>query len=601
MNAASFDRILRQVVFVPLFALLLAAGALSYQIRAASATVALIEGADMRMQAMLSIQSLLIDQETGLRGYEVTHNPAFLESYDAARQRLPTLLTQRLTIANDPYRHEEIRRLIQDYDTWQGGFAEPIIATVRAGGNVSDDELNLQGKRQMDHMRATIDDVNANTAHRRDLFIAQWHGQVRTTVLALLACALILGLVLGFYIRKLLQDVSAAFRQSHNVLRIRAEQTFRSEQRLRTTLQSIGDAVVTCDPQGRITSMNPVAESLTGWTQHEAHERALDDVFRILDETTREPIENPVDKVKRLNRIVAVSNHTILTRRDGTELFIDDSGSPIRDKHGKLSGVVLVFRDITVAKRSREALIANEKLAVAGRLAATIAHEIHNPLDSVANLLFLIDGQSTPEESAQFLELARGEIARVTQISRAMLSLYRESKAPVPIDLKEMLDSLLLLMERRFLTLNVTVTEDLPEDCIVHGFPAELRQVFTNLLTNAAEACGTGAGEIPGHIELRATPQAAQMVDGMRRETGVLVTVADNGPGIPEAIRQNLFNAFYTTKGERGTGLGLWVCRGIMTKHGGSIELESSIAPEDHGSVAKVFLATNPVLHPGGD
>ena len=101
-------------------------------------------------------------------------------------------------------------------------------------------------------------------------------------------------------------------------------------------------------------------------------------------------MENPVAKVKRLNSIVGVANHTVLIRKDGTELHIADSGSPIRDQCGKTAGIVLVFRDITRERRTQEALLANEKLAVAGRLAATIAHEIHNPLDSVSNLLYLM-------------------------------------------------------------------------------------------------------------------------------------------------------------------------------------------------------------------
>ena len=146
-------------------------------------------------------------------------------------------------------------------------------------------------------------------------------------------------------------------------------------------------------------------------------------------------------------------------QKDGNEIFIDDSGSPIRDKQGKLIGVVLVFRDITMAIKSQEALLANEKLAVAGRLAATIAHEIHNPLDSVSNLLFLMDGQSTPQEiRSSSSTLAKGRRSPASPRSaRAMLSLYREAKSPVAINIKEMLESILLLMERRFAALGVTV------------------------------------------------------------------------------------------------------------------------------------------------
>jgi signal transduction histidine kinase len=260
-------------------------------------------------------------------------------------------------------------------------------------------------------------------------------------------------------------------------------------------------------------------------------------------------------------------------------------------------GVVLVFRDITLAIKSQDALLANEKLAVAGRLAATIAHEIHNPLDSVSNLLFLMDGESTPEESADFLQLAKGEIARVTQISRAMLALYREAKAPIEIDLKEMLESILLLMERRFNSLGVTIQADLPEGLMIHGFPAELRQVFTNLLTNAAEASSPD-----DLITVSAQPCESHIdAEGKRREKGAIVTIRDHGPGVPEEIQSQLFQPFFTTKGERGTGLGLWVSRGIITKHGGSIGLVSNTDPIFHGTAVNVFLATDPVINPGGD
>ena len=344
--------------------------------------------------------------------------------------------------------------------------------------------------------------MNTLTEQRRDEYTQHWHLQTRSLTLALLFTAILLGLFIGLYIRLRLREVSTAFHQSHDVLRIKAEETFRSEQKLRATLQAITDAVVSCDADGRIESMNAVAEHLTGYTEAEAKSRSLPEIFHIVDEADRQPIESPVARVVRLNRAVPPADHTILLSRDGSEYIIDDSGSPIRDKAGTLAGVVLTFRDITMARKSQEALLANEKLAVAGRLAATIAHEIHNPLDSIANLLFLMDGQSTPEEQTHFLSLARQETTRVTQISRAMLSLYRESKAPVPVDLKEMLESVLLLMAGRFQSLDVTIVSELPKGLVIHGFPAELRQVFTNLLTNAAEASSPR-----GVVQLTACPR----------------------------------------------------------------------------------------------
>jgi PAS domain S-box-containing protein len=384
---------------------------------------------------------------------------------------------------------------------------------------------------------------------------------------------------------------------SLEILGRRAEELFRSEQQLRTTLDSIGDGVITCDAAGRIQMMNPVARELTGWSQLEAAGQPLERVFHIVNEASREKVETPVSKVKRLDRIVGLANHTVLVRKDGTELNIADSGAPIRDKNGEIVGVVLVFRDITIERKTQDALIANEKLAVAGRLAATIAHEIHNPLDSVSNLLYLMRNGATPEESRQFMDMAEQELARVTQISRAMLGLYRESKAPVVIDLKETLQEILLLMERRFIELNVRASTDMPQSVCVAAFPAELRQVFTNLIANAAEAASPG-----GQVKVSIQPEAASTeATGQKIQAGATVTIADNGPGISAEVQSHLFQPFFTTKGERGTGLGLWVSRGIINKHGGTISLKSDTAQEAHGTVVSVFLATNPTINTGRD
>ena len=597
MNSSSFDQILRQVLIVPVLIILLGATAIFWQIRQANQTVADIERVDQAVSQTLLLESLIVDEESGLRGYETTHDPVFLEPYYAAEKRMASEFELRRSIAMTPQRRAAISDLEAIHDAWREGFAEPLISSIRAGGTTSDVDLNLLGKRQMDDMRSRMDGFIRLSQQRRAEYIARWREQTRKMTMALVVLAVAVGLVIGLYTRRQLQDVSSAFRQAINVLRIRAEQTFRSEQKLRTTLESIGDGVITCDADGRIDQMNDVAQKLTGWSNDEARDQSIDQVLKMINRETHEPLEHPFERVKREKQIVSLPHGVTLVRRDGSEIFIDDSGAPIRDKAGNMMGIVIVFRDITLAVKSQQALLANEKLAVAGRLAATIAHEIHNPLDSVSNLLFLMDGQSTPEESHQFLQLAKGEIARVTQISRAMLSLYRESRAPVEIDLTEMLTSTLLLMERRFAALGVSAETDLPQKLIVHGFPAELRQVFTNLLTNAAEASQ------PEDIILVRGKHCPAHVDasGTRREAGALITISDRGPGVPEEIRTQLFQPFFTTKGERGTGLGLWVSRGIMNKHGGTIDLASSVDPDHHGTTVSVFLATDPVINAGGD
>lgn len=585
MNASSFDQILRKVVIVPVLALTAGAGVLVWQIRAANQTVAQIERCDERIARTMYIEQLVIDQETGLRGYELTHDPRILQQYIDSKTALPAALEARRRLAH-PERKVLIDALAASYETWEEAFATPLIATIQAGGETNDSTLNYHGKLLMDDIRAKIIALNRFTEAARAESVQRWHHQVNDTIGALMLAAVGLGLIIGLYVRNLVAEVSIAFRQSHNALRIRAEQTFRSEEKLRTTLRSIGDGVITCNAAGVVQSMNDMAQVLTGWSESDARDHSLEEVFRIVDAETRVPLESPLVRVARLTQVVNLAKNAILIRPDGSEIYVSDSGAPIRDKDSQFVGLVLVFRDITMAHKSQRALIANEKLAVAGRLAASIAHEIHNPLDSVSNLLFLMDGVATEDERTQFLELARQEIARVTQISRAMLSLYRESKIPVPIDVQEMLGSILLLMESQFNKVGVQVSADVPDGLAVRGFPAELRQVFTNLLTNAAEASGPN-----GRIQVTAMLCAPGI--GKFNEDTVVVQIEDDGPGIPQDVLSNLFQPFYTTKGERGTGLGLWISKGIITKHGGQIDLLSSTGQHGHGTRVSVALAAD--------
>jgi PAS domain S-box-containing protein len=598
VNLKQFNSVLRQVFLLPVVALLVVAGALYLQIRNANATVNLIQDSDARISQATLVSKLIVDEESGLRGYETTGDKQFLQPFTEAEAHVQNEIQHLDAMAGaDADMKHDLNDLRDSHQTWHDGFALPVIAQVREGGKTDDVGLNLHGKVLMDAVRHDLNDIIQKAEDNRTQRIAHWHQQVHTMLLVLLFLALGMGILIGLFTRNRLHTVSVAYRTSLEILGRRAEELFQSEQRLRTTLDSIGDGVITCDAAGRIQMMNPVARELTGWSQSEANGQPLEKVFHIVNETSRKTVETPVSKVKRLDRVVGVANHTVLVRKDGTELNIADSGAPIRDKNGEIIGIVLVFRDITMERKTQDALIANEKLAVAGRLAATIAHEIHNPLDSVSNLIYLMRNGATPEESRQFMDMAEQELARVTQISRAMLGLYRESKAPVVTDLKEMLQEILLLMERRFIELNVMVSAHMPQTVSVQAFPAELRQVFTNLITNAAEAASPG-----GKVEVSVTPDKASTdASGQKMQPGATVTIADNGSGIRPEVQSHLFQPFFTTKGERGTGLGLWVSRGIINKHGGTISLKSDTSEAAHGTVASVFLASNPTFNAGGD
>jgi PAS domain S-box-containing protein len=355
-----------------------------------------------------------------------------------------------------------------------------------------------------------------------------------------------------------------------------------SEQRWSTTLQSIGDAVISTDAAGKIDFMNAVAQKLTGWTLAQAMGRELPDVFDIVQEVTRIRPENPVAKVIRLGKIVGLANHTVLIHRDGSEIPIEDSAAPIRDSSGQMEGVVLVFHDVLEQRRVEAALRSSERLATTGRLAATIAHEIHNPLDAVGNLLFLISQETKEASTGEYAGMASGELARVTQMTQQMLGFQREALKPVPVKLGEILTNVIALYDRKIKTADIHLELQIDHDAHIVALPGELRQIFANLVGNAIEAVGPRHGT----IALRAYPSH----DRRRGVPGVCVVVADNGPGIPPEVRSKIFEPFFTTKGEGGTGLGLWITSDILRKYDGTMRLRSCTRPERSGTCFSIFL-----------
>ena len=599
MNLRHFNRIVRQVLIFPVLALIIVAVALYWQVSTSSHTVDRIQDSDEAIAQTNLIGRLIIDEESGLRGYLVTGDDRFLDPYNKAAEAFPGSLQYLDERKLDDDEKKQVARLVSDHEVWHESFAAPLIAITRSRGAdqpaTRDVEQNLSGKRLMDLVRADLASLNEASQVHRARRVERWRKQVRNLVIGLLCLAVVIGLFIGLFTRNRLHAVSTMYRTSLDTLSEKNNELFLSEQQLRTTLASIGDGVVTCDASGNVRMMNQVACTLTGWTIEQALGRPLSTVLNFLNGTTREPIEDPVTKVQRLNSTVGLATNTILVRKNGTEIDISDSAAPIRDHDGTITGVVLVFRDVTLEKRTQQTLISNEKLAVAGRLAASIAHEIHNPLDAVSNMLYLMSAGSTPEETAQFVSMAQQEIARVTQISRSMLSLYRESTAPVPVNIKEILEGTLVLLDHRIVERNAAVSVSFSGELTVSGFPAELRQVFTNLVVNSIEAAG-----VEGRIIVQATHLPAGTAGtGLRHEDGVLVEIIDNGPGITKAASESIFTPFFSTKGEQGTGLGLWVSRGIIRKHGGTIDLVTR--DDAQGAIARVFLATVPIISPGAD
>jgi signal transduction histidine kinase len=230
--------------------------------------------------------------------------------------------------------------------------------------------------------------------------------------------------------------------------------------------------------------------------------------------------------------------------------------------------VGLIVMDASDRKRGEEALRKTEKLAATGRLAASIAHEINNPLEAITNLLYLLSNHTELSDMAlSYVQMAEHEVRRISEITQQTLRFYRQSTLPARTNLSELLDSVLSLHHGRLRNLGITVERKYDPTIDIYCFAGELRQVFANLVGNAIDAMAAG-----GRLVVRARHSR----DWKQPErTGVRFQVADTGSGMKPGVREHIFEPFFTTKEITGTGLGLWVSSGIIAKHKGSIRVRS--------------------------
>lgn len=578
MNLHQFRQILVVTVLLPLVLLLTLALVLTWQIERTLREQRRIDHTDRITAQLNEMERLVVDQETGLRGYQLTHDPNTLEPYQNAEGLLHISLDRLLVLVkDDPDQLRRLRQVRESHELWMR-FAGKALDNLRAGHMFGDTALDLNGGQLMAALRTEMGAMMQIEGRKRDEEVQSTNTQVRTLMTFLLLSSIGTGTVLGIYTQRNMKKVSRAFRISLEEAHERAHDLVESRQWLQTTLDSVGDALIACDRNHYVNLMNPVAQKMTGWTIEDAKGKRLDTIFCTVDEETREPLKSASPRAE--SQEPAAKHYTVLLSKDGTEYLIDQSAAPIRDAEGQVAGVVVVFRDVTDLRRREMALMAHEKLAVAGRLSASIAHEIHNPLDSVANLHYLMANENDVALQQKYLAMAQQELNRTLQISRAMLGLYREPKAPVEVDLRALLESVLLLLDRQLKDQSVAVSRRLDDGAPIQGFPGELRQVFTNLVTNAAEAAGPG-GRVQVLLEASSTADA---------RAGASVVITDSGPGVAEGNQAKLFKPFFTTKGELGTGLGLWVSRGIIEKHGGRIELVNSTDPVFPGAAVSVYL-----------
>ncbi|HWR35350.1 MAG TPA: MASE1 domain-containing protein [Clostridia bacterium] len=259
---------------------------------------------------------------------------------------------------------------------------------------------------------------------------------------------------------------------------------------------------------------------------------------------------------------------------------------PLRDSDGKVVKWFGTCTDIDDQKNKEEILRRTEKLAATGRLAASIAHEINNPLAAVANLLYLLNCDAKlSDEARHYVNMAEAELSRVTHITRQTLMFYRESSSPLILKTSEVLDNVLDLYSRKISQAQVTVERRYDSEGLIRTMPGELRQIFSNLIVNAVEA-SPPRGRIIIHVR-----EARDWKN--RSVTGVRISIADCGAGISRRHIREIFEPFFTTKGDKGTGLGLWITHGLVIKNDGFTRVRSSTRPGQSGSCFTIFLPCN--------
>lgn len=642
----------------------------------------------------------LVDEETGVRGFALSGNAIFLQPYHAAADRIDDELNATTSAAdgNSTANAElrEIRTSIAKFDT----VNQAIVSSDPE--HRADVDTLLAQKQAMDRLRSRIHKLESEQSALRE----QGQRKLVKMYAAQPLVAAIGGILIAIFL------VLDGFGQFRKLSKAFLEQLTRIElQRnsLSTTLTSIGDAVIVCDKDGKITLLNPTAAQLTGWSMQQAIGEHLDTVFPIVNETSRKKVESPVSKVLRTGQVVGLANHTVLIRRDGSEIAIDDSGAPIRGESDEIVGVVLVFRDIEERRKAerelalrnaelesllqhspagfatfdrsyrylrvnqalakidgiaegahldktlgeilpeafpvlqplldsvfhdgvtiqrefigrrpqdeserqwltwfypvfigesstpvragaiildntdrwhaQEALVRTEKLAAVGRLAASIAHEMNNPLSSVTNLLYLIGYDQTLSESTRgFVERASIELDRVSRIATQTLRFARRTLNPAQVNLEEIVNGLMLLFGGRVNQSQIAIKIRKRNISTFNGYASEVMQLLTNLLGNAIDAIGIG-----GSITIA-------MQDSTHWSTGtqcVAVSVADSGPGIPVELRKKIWEPFFTTKAETGTGLGLWLVEETVRKNGGWIRMRTADGEARHGTVFRLLL-----------
>ncbi len=372
-----------------------------------------------------------------------------------------------------------------------------------------------------------------------------------------------------------------------------------SRQLLASTLASIGDAVLATDIHGRITFLNAVAETLTGWPREEARAKPISEVMRLIDEKTREAIENPLMRALRERVTITIHDHTVLVSKSGAEVPIEHSAAPVREDSGEMRGGILVFRDISKRRHLEEQVTHAQKMDAVGRLAGGIAGDFNNVLTVITGYAELLRSE-VPANSPlrRFVDeiIYAGE--RAAALTRHLLAFSRgPGVQPRVLDLNGVVSNMEGML-RRLLGQNIELVLLTGSGLgRVKADPAQIEQVIVNLVTNSRDAMPKGGKVVVETANVDLEPGSSKNF-GVKPGSYVMLAVSDTGIGMDPETRSRLFEPFFTTKDPgKGSGLGLATVYGIVRQCEGQITVYSQ---PGCGTIFEIYLprAHEPVSLP---
>jgi PAS domain S-box-containing protein len=342
---------------------------------------------------------------------------------------------------------------------------------------------------------------------------------------------------------------------------------------LAAIVASSDDVILSKNLDGTVTSWNAAATRVFGYTPDEMIGRSI---LKLIPEHLHSDEKTIIENIRAGGRVEHFE--TIRLAKDGRLIDVSLTVSPIKDERGQVIGASKILRDISSRKRIEQSLLQAEKIAATGRMAATIAHEINNPLEAMMNLLFLLRAKITDDEGLGYLATAEDELGRVSHIAKQTLGYYREHAAASPASLSEIAEHALSIYEPRCTAAGIAIRKSLGSSTKVVLRRGEMMQVISNLIANSLYAMSAGG------------TLSVSVKDETSTGDGIVLTIEDNGVGIAPDVLPKVFEAFFTTRATVGTGIGLFVAKQFVEGHGGWISIESNNESENHGTTVRIFL-----------